>query len=272
MREDRPLAWRKLWDFLGHCSEAEDSADLFLRATRGISSLVPCDQAFASFVELQPGCGPLVEELQASRLGRDGFRTWMVQSSSNEAASAAYLERYFYLDYARNHVLPGRYLYHYDWRERRFSALEFAQDFVLPILHADATTSLSFYAEDGRGGVGLVLARTGSGRRLRDREAATLAALQARLARLYDLHRRARRLAADRVGLAELAPGRELLSPREVQVAELICERQRTVQIAALLCISPRTVERHIEHIYEKLGVNCRRDMVRAFLGVRRFS
>ncbi|MBK0370502.1 response regulator transcription factor [Flavobacterium agrisoli] len=35
------------------------------------------------------------------------------------------------------------------------------------------------------------------------------------------------------------------LSPREIEVLQLICEQKNTAQIAEILCISPRTVEGH---------------------------
>lgn len=57
--------------------------------------------------------------------------------------------------------------------------------------------------------------------------------------------------------------GLELLSPRELEVSRLLCERLSLPQIAELLNLSPRTVESHVAHIYTKMGVKRRIDLVR---------
>ena len=37
-----------------------------------------------------------------------------------------------------------------------------------------------------------------------------------------------------------------------------ICEGKTNAQIAAILGISPRTVHKHVEHIFERVGVDSR--------------
>jgi len=58
---------------------------------------------------------------------------------------------------------------------------------------------------------------------------------------------------------------RGILSRREAEITGYICRRLSAPQIASLLDISTRTVERHVEHIYAKLGVNRKRDLIRLF-------
>lgn len=48
------------------------------------------------------------------------------------------------------------------------------------------------------------------------------------------------------------------LTPRENEVAGWICEGKTNGEIAAILGISPRTVQKHVEHIFERLGVESR--------------
>lgn len=48
------------------------------------------------------------------------------------------------------------------------------------------------------------------------------------------------------------------LSEREIEVLRLLAGQQSTKQIARALDISPKTVERHITHIYGKIGVTTR--------------
>jgi len=49
-----------------------------------------------------------------------------------------------------------------------------------------------------------------------------------------------------------------VLSRRQQEVAHWIREGKANLEIAAIMGISPRTVQKHIEHIFEKLGVESR--------------
>lgn len=48
------------------------------------------------------------------------------------------------------------------------------------------------------------------------------------------------------------------LSGRENEVLEWVAQGKKNTEIAAILEISPRTVQKHIEHIFQKLGVESR--------------
>jgi len=48
------------------------------------------------------------------------------------------------------------------------------------------------------------------------------------------------------------------LSEREIEVLQLVARQQSNKQIARTLGISPKTVERHVTHIYDKIGATTR--------------
>jgi DNA-binding CsgD family transcriptional regulator len=48
------------------------------------------------------------------------------------------------------------------------------------------------------------------------------------------------------------------LTRREREILELVAEGKPNAEIAAILWVSPSTVRKHLEHVYEKLGVNNR--------------
>jgi DNA-binding CsgD family transcriptional regulator len=68
-------------------------------------------------------------------------------------------------------------------------------------------------------------------------------------------------------GTAPTAPGPPLplgLTARELQVLLELEKGQRNVEIAAALGMRPRTVQKHLEHIFDKLGVDSRMAAVAA--------
>lgn len=58
------------------------------------------------------------------------------------------------------------------------------------------------------------------------------------------------------------------LSPREVEVLQLVADGLSNAEIAERLFLSPRTVHHHVSHILNKMGVDSRVDAVR--LGIAR--
>lgn len=52
------------------------------------------------------------------------------------------------------------------------------------------------------------------------------------------------------------------LSARESEVAGLLLSGRNVPAIADMLCISPSTVQTHVKHIYEKLGVRTRQELI----------
>jgi DNA-binding NarL/FixJ family response regulator len=60
-----------------------------------------------------------------------------------------------------------------------------------------------------------------------------------------------------------------MLSPRQQQVCDLVCQGRSNKAIARLLTISPRTVEDHRVEIYVKMGVNSSTALVHKVLSAR---
>ena len=50
----------------------------------------------------------------------------------------------------------------------------------------------------------------------------------------------------------------DLITPREQEVLVWLAGGKTDRDIGAILGISPRTVHKHLQRIYEKLGVECR--------------
>lgn len=56
------------------------------------------------------------------------------------------------------------------------------------------------------------------------------------------------------------------LTPREVQIAELVCQGLRHCSIAGRLSIQPGTVKTHIRNIYRKVKVRNKMNMLLRFV------
>jgi DNA-binding CsgD family transcriptional regulator len=103
--------------------------------------------------------------------------------------------------------------------------------------------------------VSFVLNRSGTAFAERDRDLAEV--VRPHLANLYRLavsSERTRQLPADAPFDRAAAP----LTPREREVLDWVAAGKTNRDIAAILGASPRTVEKHLERIYEKLGVETR--------------
>jgi DNA-binding CsgD family transcriptional regulator/tetratricopeptide (TPR) repeat protein len=61
-------------------------------------------------------------------------------------------------------------------------------------------------------------------------------------------------------GTSADSPRPARLSPRELEVLRLVAAGRTSKEVADDLVLSVRTVERHISHIYEKIGARCRAD------------
>jgi DNA-binding CsgD family transcriptional regulator len=58
------------------------------------------------------------------------------------------------------------------------------------------------------------------------------------------------------------------LTRREIEVLAWVAAGKTNAQIAEVLSIAPGTVKKHLEHIYEKLGVSSRTDAAVTAIGV----
>ena len=110
-----------------------------------------------------------------------------------------------------------------------------------------------------------------SGRDFADRERARLEAIRPHLGDIYRLGR-----AMDGARQTQWSPSPEpgapldpRLTPREHEVLHWLAGGKTDRDIAEILDISPRTVHKHLQRIYEKLGVETRTAAVVRVMGLR---
>ena len=149
---------------------------------------------------------------------------------------------------------------------RRISDLVNRHDFQQSALYGDYYRRLGLeytiampLLSDHRTLVSVVLNRRGPDFDERDRERLDL--LRPHLAFLYRLACRTTALPCDPQAVPPPTlpdPGPPGLTLREAEVMHWLASGKTDAEIAALLSISPRTVQKHLEHVYVKLGVETR--------------
>lgn len=146
-----------------------------------------------------------------------------------------------------------------DWA--RFRHTEYASDFIFPQKISYGT---GFVLYDTRGNPSLTLSLTDSGYDYQQHPQIRyiLETIQPHLANYYSYLNLIAGQGQDQFHLAELAVDCKLLSKREAEIAGMLCRRLSVPEIGSLLLISPKTVYRHVANIYEKLGVNSRKDLI----------
>lgn len=107
----------------------------------------------------------------------------------------------------------------------------------------------------------LILFRPPGERDFSGRDRAVLEALRPHLRRL-EAHAELRRRVAALEGTQDTRPPGAAaptgLTPREREIVRLVAEGKTNAEIAAILWVAPSTVKKHLEHVYEKLGVGRR--------------
>jgi len=136
-----------------------------------------------------------------------------------------------------------------------YRAIRIDHAMAVPI-HVDRTHLVSF-----------VLNR--AGRDFADRDRACMEAIRPHLGTLYRLSREmdGARAAWGMPSGARNPPGGEPLTARERDVLRWLANGKTDRDIAQILAISPRTVHKHLQRIYEKLGVENRTAAVMRALG-----
>ena len=59
----------------------------------------------------------------------------------------------------------------------------------------------------------------------------------------------------------------EELTPQELQIALQVVEGKTNKEVGAALFLSPKTVEYHLTHVYRKLDLHSRAELIRLFAG-----
>ncbi len=244
---DQSVPWRKVLSFLEAIEGERTPGGLSRRVLDMIGSLIQFDFAFCVVTNAR--------ETAARSLKQDGR---FFSRDVPPALLGDYFDRFIHVDPVLP-LVPGLQRADIDWAE--FDPSEFTHDFLgrysvrrsLGMAHLPPTAD------------GFLLALHRGGRTsVTETDRAILATIHPHLCNLFaaclapeqELKRRVARI-SEETGL----------TPREGKVMLHLCERLSAGEIASRLCIGRRTVEKHLEHIYVKLGASGGRQLRERLLG-----
>jgi DNA-binding CsgD family transcriptional regulator len=242
------LPWKKVNDSLVAVGSQRSLEMLAHVALKQIGALVPLDSArFVVWLGPRQG-GPA----RLTSRGNPASETLLVDLHGSPEAKREYFEHFIMVDptlvlYPSTHRAVVSW-----WRHD----CEFTRDFMrrYGTRHAMHVRNQEWWG--GKGFSFHVRRATRCG--FTEREMALFFTLRPHLNNLVSLIRDPAKVRRESLAAASLACG---LTPRESEVALLLCDRLSATEIADRLRISCRTVEKHTERLYTKLRVNNRRGL-----------
>ena len=232
--------WKGLYELLNDLIRQEDVADLEASLSGNIDSLIPADRgaAFFKYQHKHPKCvrwpeytAPLVPDFNAhySRVCPVSFR------------------------------LQDLMLGPVSWSHYRNS--EYDTDFNRP-LHIGHSMGCGFPDIYKKYVHIIVLNRGRGGKAFSGRDVRDFRRLTELFAELYRRIEHTDECIESLIRQVNMQPGMIPLSPRETEICVLLCRQCTAREIGELLGISPRTVERHCFHIYYKMNVAGRNELM----------
>jgi DNA-binding CsgD family transcriptional regulator len=242
MKNSSKVPWVNVHEYLLHLESAKSMDEFLATAMSRACELIPSDSPIVVF------------DSGYSIIRSDGF---------GEATVRAYNEYYrFRIPFMPDLTGPTADLYAIvhggiagavDWRDFRRS--EFSADFARPNGFGH---SLSCFMP-GLSAM-LSLQRSAKSPAYSEGEKTLLSIIAPHIGNLYGCFLKLEKLSRDEAGgerIKELFPR---LSPREAEIAALMYCGASAAEMASKLFISRRTAEWHLEQIYRKLDVACRRE------------
>ena len=230
------LPWKKINEFLASVGAERSIEGLAHRMLREIGTLLPSD--YGVFTIITPGA--LISQQQPV----------VVELSAPRGAVSEYFSHYIAVD----PCLPRYLSTHIGVVSWLLRDCEFTRDFARRF-HSLHTMQIGNLKGGADAGFLLSLHRkTRLG--FDEKEMAACSAVRLHLHNLFSLLLAPEKARRSRLSAAASACG---LTQREADVVLFLCDRLSAGEIAEHLTISRRTVEKHIEHVYLKLGVHGRR-------------
>lgn len=233
--------WKQLFEFLCSVTHAGSVENGLEEVMSILDELVPADRG-------------------VSLMRMDGLIPFCIRWPSYAESLVPRFNGYFNRRSPIYYTPPYHDLPPVDWR--RYAGSEYDEEFNRPL---EIRHSIGVGFRDGprRMQYAVFVHRSPSERPFDETDRWVLRRLSRPLTEVLSLISQKRPGFSDAIHQRETEEGCKVLSPREAEVADLICRRMTMKTIAERLGISPRTVERHALHIYDKLDIRGREELIR---------
>ena len=243
--ETQGIDYKKIYDIVLDCGQYHQPQKFVKNVITKINALCPFDQALAYFVD-----------------GNGKVRNQCLVNIDDQW-SMKYLEYYRFVD-DRQYSISGRIrdsgnnvnVNIRDWN-REPPSREFIQDYIRP-RNLKYSIGFSFQDLDGIGRVTIALDRV-ENVRFTSRELFNLHTILPQLNNLYKnfSYQDTKQFSTNQISWEETK-----LTPREIDVTKLLCQGVTPANIGKILFITLPTVYKHISHIYEKMKVSSRQELL----------
>jgi len=210
-------------------------------------------------------CIPFDQNSMLFRDSEQGFFTYVDAYGDQQYQRwiAAYNERYSRIAPISRCVTSEGGTRIAEWKDS--DATEYYQDFLRPqrIRH---TLSFLLPGWGKEPAAVIMLTRSRSDRAFTDRDRRRAELLFPHLKQLHVFRCMMKLLEIRVISPLEISQNASLLSPRESEVVAMVCGRMTNREIAASLGVSVRTVDTHLVHVYQKLGLGSRKELVHRFI------
>ncbi len=245
------ISWEKCSDFVLACGSVHEPYRFCVTVLERIRDIVPYDQALFLMLD---------GNRKIARKHFVGFSEHWSQMYLNYYSKS--MRDDFGLTKDVFEIEGAGYVDLIDWHELDWIRDDFMVNYIRP---RKLSQSLSFVLFDLKGAPATIfcLDRLGDGQ-FTAQEMETVRLITAHLGNLYkNLFVRP----VEQVRMWDGIAGVDELTQREREVLDLLCQGIKPVYIARELRISLGTANKHIAHIYKKLGVNSKQELLVKLLG-----
>lgn len=234
------MPWAGINAFLAEIGSAATEEEFVRGVIKGIERLIPID-IYGVFAVIDPA-GQIVPEKTIL-----GDKRWL----------EPFNERYWQLmPEIGGGDAPVKSI---DWR--CFRNTEYVTDFLMP-QNVRYSIGLTNLGRTRGSSTTFALNRSKRSPAFNDGELAILKILHPHLENYLNFHARLEAAKPSFPDAEELAAVFHSLTRREAEIAALLCQKHGTAMIGARLRISRKTVYKHIQHVFAKVGVTSREELL----------
>ncbi len=232
--------WKGLYELLNDLIRQEDAADLEASLSENIDNLIPADRgaAFFRYRDNHPECV-----------------RWPSFAENYISDFNVHYSRVCPVSFHLKNLMLGPI----SWKHYKNS--EYDTYFNRP-LHIGYSMGCGFPVMHKNNVHIIVLNRSRGSKAFSRRDVRNFRRLTGLFAQLYKKIGNTNGCIENRIRQVNMRPGMIPLSPRETEICVLLCRQCSAREIGGLLHISPRTVERHCMHIYYKMNVAGRNELL----------